>query len=314
MSNSSHGAAVAELTLDHIREALKESEKPRNAKWIAGRMPKAMRATPNDVTALLSASSLNDRVFPFVSAAEVAYWQAPPEEYVRIKLLLKAQSGPRTKAEILRSVAKMEFVHGVVAKSAVEKMFNRLVDEDKVQQYPPLVGARTKLFGVGELDPEVYARDALQKLVEKLKLPSSRIAEVFTKVAGSELARCAVVERTETEVGGRDVPLCDHQGAGSVSAVSCREDATDERIVEMMREINPDVDRGDIVSLPELRRRLELSFPDKGSFDAAILQLVANRVLAIHPCDHALTEADRGAFVQDERGVWYNVVSLRSRS
>ena len=103
--------------------------------------------------------------------------------------------------------------------------------------------------------------------------------------------------------------------AGTVVAPSPEAEAERlavEEMLQAMRDINPRVDTGDVVSIPELRSRLAFRF-DKAEFDRCLLDLAEQWRVTLHFFNQAaaLSESERLPLVEDEQGQCYNVVSLR---
>lgn len=289
-----------ELTIDHIRQALStDIDEPKSTKWIAARLPKRMNVTSQDISALLASTALPEGIHVFPLKRENRYWHASPEEYVRQKLVEKARTGPRTKADLCGAVAKLGALCGLISRKAVEQLFSQLIREQVIQTCPAVIGGRSKLYVVGQPMPTFYVRDVITKLKHRLGLTFDEVAKAFRSIQGD-------ADRCITASAGTPAQL-----SVGTPADHLPDTPADERILISLRELEPRFDEGMLVSLPMLREKLELSFPSHESFDEAVLNLVDRRVLSIHPYDHPLTEEQRAAFVRDERGTWYNVVSKR---
>ena len=88
---------------------------------------------------------------------------------------------------------------------------------------------------------------------------------------------------------------------------------SDERMLEAMLDLNPRVASGDLVSIVALRRQLETALPGS-EFDREVLRESAAGRLSLHRFDRPalISEAERSQLLCDERGHYYNAVSLRS--
>lgn len=86
--------------------------------------------------------------------------------------------------------------------------------------------------------------------------------------------------------------------------------AGNEPIVTALRELNPD---GALVYLPHLRTAVASSFPDKPSFDRAVLGLLARGTIQLqsHPTPSLLGAAERDALIEDGRGGYFTAIGLR---
>lgn len=296
--------ATSELTMDHIQRALSaDVDEPKTAQWIAGKLPKSMNVTAADVSAVIDATGSSAGIHRFELPRETKYWHASIEEFVRRKLIDKARSGPLSKAKICGDIARLATIKSQVSRRSVEQSFDRLLTEQMIQACPPVIGGRSKLFGMGKPDPAFYVRDVVAKLKKSLRLATDELLRALDEIRSEQAANlenppqgAESPEESESPVTQQHVAL---------------DNPADERILIALRELEPRFDEGAIVSLRKLREKLELSFQNRESFDAAVLNLVSQQVLTIHPYDHPLTEADRQSFVRDERGTWYNVISKR---
>jgi hypothetical protein len=75
-------------------------------------------------------------------------------------------------------------------------------------------------------------------------------------------------------------------------------------VLKALRQLEQDSPPGALLSVRELRARSNL---DKPSFDRAALELAGQGCVSLHAHDHAraLAEAERGALIEDARGVHY---------
>jgi hypothetical protein len=96
-------------------------------------------------------------------------------------------------------------------------------------------------------------------------------------------------------------------GSGAVAAPS------DSAILDAMQELNPQVAQGDSVYLPHLRVALKDRFPDKLSFDRAVLALAEQRRVQLqsHPVPSQLKPAERESMIDNGSGSFYMVIGLR---
>jgi hypothetical protein len=84
-------------------------------------------------------------------------------------------------------------------------------------------------------------------------------------------------------------------------------------IIETMRSLNPQVAQGAVVYLPHLRTALKDRFPDKASFDRAVLALAEQRRVQLqsHPVPSQIKPAERESMIEDGSGSFYMVIGLR---
>lgn len=290
----------SEITLEHVVRALSSSAEPQTAEWIVRQMPRALSANTERILELLVASESRCKVYEFRQPKETRYWYASAEEYARGKLLAKLQVRPCTKTEAVQAVSKLARLQGILSKAAIQRLFASLELNRSILVHPGLLGSRSKLYSCSASDASFYVQDVLERLADRLKISRLQMAECFQKVADWEI---------------ESHPPTDHPAEVKASAAdhSDRLDGSDERILLAMREINPRIDQGDLVSLTDLRKKLELNFPDKATFDSSILKLARKGFVAVHRFDDDifLSDVEREALVCDDQGHLYNVASFR---
>jgi hypothetical protein len=88
---------------------------------------------------------------------------------------------------------------------------------------------------------------------------------------------------------------------------------SDSAILDAMRQLNPRVEQGDLVYLPHLRTALKDRFPDKVSFDRAVLALTEQRRVQLqsHPVPAQIKPAERESMIEDGSGSYYILIGLR---
>jgi hypothetical protein len=161
-----------------------------------------------------------------------------------------------------------------------------LVREKKVKWHPPVKGKR---LGLHEPDPADFLSAEIRKVFEKggkLGFQAEAILQ-------------AVQRYTEPLPLKIKVPLTTEE--------------TESIIFKAMTSLKPAAAQGALVYIPDLRQALRSTFPDKESFDRAILELAkVERVqLQSHSLPAELTEEQRGAMIDNGRGSYFMAVGIR---
>ncbi len=87
-----------------------------------------------------------------------------------------------------------------------------------------------------------------------------------------------------------------------------------ERIIfKAMTSLKPAAAQGALVYIPDLRQALRSTFPDKESFDRAILELakIEKVQLQSHSLPEELTQEQRQAMIDNQRGSYFMAVGIR---
>ncbi len=171
------------------------------------------------------------------------------------------------------------------------------------------------------LDASGVSRTALDRVLQGMKASGevhvhprgygSRPADDADYVVKSDLEKLtqAYVARGLREAAVRAAIARWAGREASAASVS----SSDAAILDTMQALNPQVANGDSVYLPHLRTALKDRFPDKVSFDRAVLALVEQRRVQLqsHPVPAQLKPAERESMIEDGSGSYYMVIGLR---
>jgi hypothetical protein len=171
---------------------------------------------------------------------------------------------------------------GKVAGKTAVKVLQRLAEQGRLFLHPRL-GRRGPAWQADPPDALEHARPLLDGVIETLQ----------KKGFGREAALQAMAR---------------HAGA-----VPKRTDPS-QAVLDAIAQLDPRTATGALVFLPHLRHALSDHFPDKLSFDRALLALLAQgRVeLQSHPVPSQLNEAERASMIDNGRGSFYMAVGLRA--
>ncbi len=292
--------AAAEIP-DLLQRALREIDKPSSASAILKQLKGVVRIRPEDAEAALQDEVREGRLWEFpLMRGQKQYWHQSPVEYARACLAVRLQGSPETRSVILKAIEGKTF--SGLTKAVREQLLDEMIESQKAFEVPPLVGERKpkspRIAGYRP-DPSVWLRDAFAKLSKTLNLSESEILKYAQTYIASELSDAAAYHQPSPTEHRAEQPLTG--------------DATsqDERLLEAMRTINPQVDEGDMVLIASLRKELDVHMPGS-DFDSAVLDSVRRRRFAIHRYDrpNMISEEERARMIRDDDGNFYNTISL----
>lgn len=168
-----------------------------------------------------------------------------------------------------------------VAKPLVARILEGLLKEGRIWKHPKI--GRREPYSLAPPDPLDYLRSTLDKLVA-----------TFRKVGFSPRAIREAFQQYLKDLPSDSEP-------------------DDQVILSAMRRINPQAARGALVYLPELRQALQDHFPDKRSFDQAILRLAEQGKVQLqsHDLPSVLTHEEREAMIDNGRGGYFIAIGIR---
>lgn len=276
---------IAEL----FRKVMHQAEKPLGVRQILNELPKAVRPSEAIAESVIASEVSANRVHKFaLPDGKVQFWVQPASYYARQQLLRHLERGPRSQSKLLGDVGGLVLLKSF-PKAELKRVFESLQREGLAHKLPPYVGARTALFSASQADPADYLSDALQKLSKKLGISVQQILKSHAPESPVELSDApAEVLPDAEEVTGPD-----------------------ERIIEAMKELDPRVMSGGMVSIADLRRQLDANLSGT-EFDSALFTEAAAGRVAVHRFDRPgiLSESELSVLLRDAQGNYYNTVSL----
>jgi len=243
----------------------------------------------------LSKDQINSRLKALISGGKIYAWNPPrgklknppapiysleplePRVGREIQEVLKNQ--PLTLAEI-----KKEFpTH--IGKYLVN-FLELLIKKGTVKWHPPLKGKR---LGLQEPDPADFLSAEIKKLFEKGEKLGFQMEAVLQ----------AVQKYAKPGFSKRQGPLSSEEA--------------EKIIFKAMKNLKPAAAQGALVYIPDLRRALSEFFPDKESFDQAILNLAKLEKVQLqsHSLPAELTEEQRQAMIDNQRGSYFMAIGIR---
>lgn len=268
---------LANDDLDALLEtALARAGEPLTMAAVLKALPAGSKPAKKEVQIRLGKLVEKGRIHRWPGAAE-KFSALSPQAFVRDQALRALSSGPLTEAEIKQQVPKS-------AKSLVKAALAALVGERVVMKHPKL--GRRVPFGLGPAAAADY-------------LPAE-IATAFKRL---------------TKMGFQEAELQSalRRYAGGVEGSRLTADNGAQEILAAMSRLNSQASRGALVYVAELRAALTQQFPDKESFDRAVLELAKTGKVQLqsHAWPGRLSESDRNALVPNGRGGFFDAIGLR---
>ncbi|MFV0443480.1 MAG: hypothetical protein ACK5Q5_07910 [Planctomycetaceae bacterium] len=272
---------------EHVRAALASTNKPQTVTWITRQLPKPLRKATIEIEAAIQGEVAAGRL-----------WEHPPQRGQRRYFTRSLDALATAELERKLSAAKGGLLPESGVLTALKKfvgvdrgrqLLQQLLDQHQLYRHPAVTG-KTIRYASRPIDPRDYLAAPVAKLDQDLQKLSQKLGLPATDLKAALMAL-----------------ILPESTAASAAAV------TDDEVLQALRDINPRVDTGDVVSLPELRSRLAFRFDTKQNFDRCLLGLAGRWRITLHFYNHAqaMSADERQKYVEDEQGRCYNVVSLR---
>ncbi len=291
---------------DILLRTLQLEPEPANASQISKRLTGQANKTPQEVEAALKELVEAGQAFHFPKlSGKVRYWCKPMTEYIDLELLRVLGDHPYSKSDVHKKLAKR--LSGV-PKPEINKHIDELVRQAKLKKWPKQVGCRTDFFCVRTVEPDFYAKYALEKVVEKLKpqgLDKEAVRAAFQKITESWAQ-----PETAPAIPVSPIPVIEVPTA-SVEATDDTEPNLEELILERMIVVEPRAAGGALVSITELRNSLEFQQIPKRDFDEAVLRLRRAWQVSLdeHPHLASLSAEVLEKLVHDGQGHYFQSAS-----
>ncbi len=295
-------AAARREGIELLHRALQQFDGPQVTAKILKQLPKASCPDTDVAEELLKQEVAQGKLWQYPDVKKKPqFWTQAPIEFARVCLIRELQGGPKSEADVIKSVSKLKTLASVPA-AVVEMMLSEMLQTGEAHVCPPRIGvkqskAASRMVSFFKPDLSDYLRDALKNVAETLGTPFEDILRSTVSFANLELH--------EIEADKQD-----RNSSRSTERVSAAA-TQDERLLEAMRTVNPRVDQGDMVDIASLRRELDAHLPGS-DFDAAVLDAVYRQRFAIHRYDRPqlITPDERALLLRDEEGNFYNTISL----
>ena len=293
--------APSDIT-DLLHRALQTFDSPQGASKILSKLPKSSRPKPSVADELLQQEVAAGRLWQYPDVRKKPqFWIQSPVELARICLIRELQGGPRSEKAVVTAIKKKKTLAAVTA-TDVQRMLSEMLQTSNAYLCPPLVGVKQtksspRIVSFFKPDPADYVKDALQKVATTLGASFREVLQSAVSFASREL------QELELDNQQRNVS----HTAPDVSASASQ----DERLLEAMRAMNPQIDSGGMVDIATLRKKLDAHMPGE-DFDSAVLDAVYRQRLAIHRFDRPdlILPVERDQMLRNEEGHFYNTISL----
>lgn len=269
------GREVPSADLDALlQKLLAQTPNPLSATRVRRSLPPGYRIPLDRLQERLSVLARQGVLFEWPTNPR-RYASRPLEVFIRERIIeVLKRHRTLTAAEISKKLP-------TVAKPLLAKILEELIKERRVWKHPKI--GRREPYGLAPPNPLDYLRPKLDKLVatfRKLGFSPKGIREAFQEYLKT------LLPDSEPDV---------------------------QVILETMSRLNPQAARGALVYLPELRRALRDYFPDKGSFDRAVLRLAEEGKVQLqsHDLPSVLTHEEREAMIDNGRGGYFIAIGIR---
>ena len=161
-----------------------------------------------------------------------------------------------------------------------------LITKRTVKWHPPLKGKR---LGLKQPNPTDFLSTEIRRLFEKGE-----------KLGFGGEAILQAIQGYLKPLPSRKQPLLSPE-------------ETERVIFSAMRNLKPAAAEGALVYIPDLRKSLSESFPEKESFDQAVLDLARLEKVQLqsHSLPAELTEEQRRAMIDNQRGSYFMAIGIR---
>lgn len=257
-----------------LRKIIAQGPDPLTTKRVRSALPSGYRIPLDQLNERLSALARGGLLFEWPTRPK-QYAAHSLEAFVQEKIIEVLQRRkPLTTAALSKKLPK-------AARPLVVRTLGRLLEEGRVWKHPKI--GRSEPYGLAPPDPLDYLRPKLDKLVDTFKtlgFSLSAIKEAFQHY----LQALPLDSESEAQV-----------------------------ILSTILRLNPQAHRGALVYLPELRQALRHHFPDKRSFDQAVLWLAQQGKVQLqsHDLPSQLSPEEREAMIDNGRGSYFMAVGLR---
>ena len=260
-----------------IAETLEREGRALTSAELHKALPKGIRPASKVVKAAADAMVKSGRIFFFEKR-----YSTKPDRTLHDAIINELADETRTVDELTKRLR--------AKKTLVNKIIKELLAEGALHPYPK----RERAVPYGVRPPS--AAELLASHLPKLLAPLLKTAE---KLGIDENdARDALRQLLGGDPAPRKAP---------------RAQAAPHPLLDAIRELNPSAANGALVFLPHLRSAVRDTYPDKTSFDRAVLGLLARGAIEMqsHPTPSLLTAAEREAMIENGRGGWYTAIGLR---
>ena len=281
-----------------VLRTLRHSDEPLGASQLRSKLSGPFRRSNEELSQLLDALVAHGglhRLAPYKGVAR--YSTQTAIEYGRDLLVRELQYSIVTKRP---AVSKVEARLRDLSKTQIGKLIDGLISEKRLFT-GKFLGSRVARISAREIGPMDLVDDALEQVRKRFSLSASEMQEV---------AREWIRERENSEDFGSRLVT----SAGNVE--SAEQASGNQQCAKLVHdgilELKPNAAGGAMVSIAELREYLHFK-TSKSDFDQTIFAMRDDVQIDLHRHNHptSLSEQEQQAIVCDDRGNFYNALSLR---
>lgn len=276
-----------ELASSLLIDLIQTTPEPLTAKQLAQRLGGPLKFTERELNPLLQACVAEGKVFLLPAATPRGaprYAAFDLQAFRRRQIVQAASSGtPQTAAQLKKSVKG-------ISDAEFASLLAALLAEHVLYRHPPYGIRKQEAFACQPPQPELY--------LAEWRAPLAKLVTELTSAGIDRQQLTQAFARLLEDVG---LPLTLHSSPRTAAVPD---------LLSLMRQIEPAADQGALVTFRELRRAAPL---DKGTFDAAVLELARQGRLMLHRHDHpaGLAPRERDQLVTDGAGNYYVGAAIR---
>jgi len=279
---------------DLVLRVLQQAEQPQNLTMVMKSLPQWGRSREKQLRKHLDGLVREGRVRSQGGARKV-YWLTDLEEKAAARVI-EALGNSTLTLKKLESKFKSVLAGWPVAKR--NELLRRLEKEKRLYKVPATRGTGN-LFSAQPAQPREY----LQKPIQKLAAELSKLAKKLEKAgvaANQFFASAHAIWRQSMPAETNETPIPSQANP-------------EQLLLDGMKMLEREATNGALVSLSELRQALAAQFPEKSSFDQAVLKLAdeGRVVLHRHVFPSSLNPEERESLVADDRGNFFVGVAFR---
>jgi hypothetical protein len=309
---------------DVVCKAVVGADEPISLTQIKNRLPRPYQVGSDRLLEVLRARVAAGRLYEFpVFGKSVRFWDRSHDDYARKLIASAVATQPSTLTEI-----KSKFTTRLRGFSAtrVGELLQDMVDAKQVLKHPPVPGSKTARYATRPPDPRVYLKrvveqfDKVAATLDSVNVPKNEIVAALVDLLGGVPGGKAEQSLPTAPPAIRVTPVTTAEPAttaesfsqASFTEVPVQLDDVGDRLIAEMHRLEPGAAHGALVSIRDLRR--SLPDLDKPTFDRAVLHLADRGRVTLNRQAYPAGEPPeiRDLWVQDEQGIYYVGVALRS--
>jgi hypothetical protein len=294
----------AELT-EVVLRAIGRAEAPLAANKLKNLLPKSLKVGVPKLSAALEELAARGRLYRYVKGKTVAFGLEKPETLARVAVLGAVTDTPQT-WPVLKKQPNLKAAAACLGAKPLDAARDALCRERSIFEWPKVAKKHPSArYAARAIDPRDFLGQSgfVDNAVKAIRGALKKDQNALSKLG-----------LNDTQIESAAFVLLIEKLGGGPNGESPPPPELVPLFLDRMIDEDPAAASGAPVSLRNLRRALAFQFPDKASFDHAVLALAREGAMALHRYDHpaGLTEVERDDLVPDGHGGLYVAISRRS--